>query len=82
MSSASMRCVRDEFLYILKAGGRTKYVPVDLRRDRKLPPFPFEISARADPRDNNKGNFAVYKELYVLDRSAGFRPVDPKIYAP
>jgi F0F1-type ATP synthase membrane subunit b/b' len=66
----------------VKAGGRTKYVPVDLRRDKKLPSFPFEISARADPRDNNKGNFAVYKELYVLDRSAGFRPVDPKTYAP
>jgi hypothetical protein len=68
----------------VKAGG-TKYIPVDLRRDKKLPPFPFQISARADSRDNKKGSFVVYKELYVLDRSAeraGFRPVDPKTYGP
>jgi hypothetical protein len=33
----------------VKAGGRTKYVPVDLRRDKKQPPFPFQISARGGP---------------------------------
>jgi hypothetical protein len=68
----------------VKAGGRTKYVPIDLRRHEKDPPLPFQISARADPRDNKKGSFAVYKELYVLDSSAdrGFVPIDPKTYAP
>jgi hypothetical protein len=69
----------------VKAGGRTKYITVDLRRDEKDPPSPFKLSARADPRKNKKGNFAVYKELYVLDRStdrAGFISGDPNTYTP
>jgi hypothetical protein len=69
----------------VKAGGRTQYIRVDLRGAEKQPPFPFQVSARADSRDNKKGSFAVYKELYVLDRSAdpaGFIPVDPQAYAP
>ncbi len=69
----------------VKAGGRTEYIRVDLRRDEKDPPFPFQISSRADLRDNKKGNFAVYKELYVLDTSAedaGFIAADPQTYAP
>jgi hypothetical protein len=69
----------------VKAGGRTQYIRVDRRTEEKLPPFPFEISARADSRDNKKGSFAVYKELYVLDRSAnpaGFIRVTRQTYAP
>jgi hypothetical protein len=69
----------------VNAGGQTKYIRVDLRRDEKDPPFPFQISARADSRDSKKGNFAVYKQLYVLDKSAnraGFIPSDPQTYAP
>jgi hypothetical protein len=68
----------------VKAGGRTRYITVDRRRDEKQPSFPFQISARADPRVNKKGSFDVYKQLYVLDSSTdrGFVPVDPKTYAP
>ncbi len=69
----------------VQAGGRTKYITVDLRAHEKDSPLPFQISARADLRNNKKGNFAVYKELYVLDKStdhAGFIPTDPQTYDP
>jgi hypothetical protein len=70
----------------VRAGGRTQYVRIDLRGNEKHKPKPFEISARADSRDGRKGSFAVYKELYVLNRSTnppvGFTAVDSRTYAP
>jgi hypothetical protein len=69
----------------VKAGGRTEYISVDLRREAEHPPVPFQVSTRADLRASKKGNFGVYKELYVLDTSAnqaGFIPADPKTYTP
>jgi hypothetical protein len=43
---------------------------------------PFETTARADSRSHEKGNFAVYEELYVWDgeRIAGFAHQDPRLY--
>ena len=46
---------------------------------------PFEVTARADLRNGEKGSFSIYRELYVLDRRhdpAGFVPADPRTYAP
>jgi hypothetical protein len=74
----------------VQAGGRRHYIRIDRRQKGAPQPYPFEISARADPRDDKKGTFSVYKELYVLRRSPlnssadplGFTSVDPKTYEP
>jgi hypothetical protein len=43
---------------------------------------PFQITARADPGINKRGNFSVYEELWVWDGQSpgGFNKEEPKLY--
>lgn len=63
----------------VQAGGSTHYIKVDRRgnMNAELGLFPFEISARADSREHEKGVFSVYKELYVLRKAPSTRARTP-----